>query len=191
VGAGGDVGGDASCTFRCVTVVRRVGVPDERTESAEDYDTCRTATIPMQNYVFRECVQGADYSSFRQCVIDDDPIDDTCPPGPPAACEVGARECQGNSVSVCRIAADMTAAWQTEEACDPTLGCSDGYCNECLPGSSHCVETDNGPSPILLAWCVSDGEGYYETTASCASGSTCTPLDDPEAPLVRGTCVSW
>ena len=189
--SGGTPSADAPCTLRCVTIERRVGVPDERTESSEEYATCRISTIPVQSYVFRQCTQGPEYSSLRQCVIDDAPIDDECAPGPPLECEAGSRRCDGSSVSVCRFDADLTTSWHTEDACDPDLGCSDGYCNECVPGSSHCVDTDDGPSRVVLAWCVSEGAGYYDTTATCPSGTSCVLVDDPAAPLVRGVCEAW
>jgi len=189
--SGGTPSADAPCTLRCVTIERRVGVPDERTESSEEYATCRISTIPVQSYVFRQCTQGPEYSSLRQCVIDDAPIDDECPPGPPLECEAGSRRCDGSTVSVCRFDADLTTSWHTEDACDPDLGCSDGYCNECVPGSSHCVDTDDGPSRVMLAWCVSEGAGYYDTTATCPSGTSCVLVDDPAAPLVRGVCEAW
>lgn len=189
--SGGTPSADTPCTLRCVTIERRVGVPDERTESSEEYATCRISTIPVQSYVFRQCTQGPEYSSLRQCVIDDAPIDDECAPGPPLECEAGSRRCDGSAVSVCRFDADLTTSWHTEDACDPDLGCSDGYCNECVPGSSHCVDTDDGPSRVVLAWCVSEGAGYYDTTATCPSGTSCVLVDDPAAPLVRGVCEAW
>lgn len=156
-------GGTGPCTYRCVTTTRTTESDPVRTTTITTYDPCQTALTPSSF----SCTQGAGYSYAHQCAVDDEFVEQYCPPGPDGtggtsgtggtggSCSDGEHDCYDDVEVVCD-----NGIWTLWDNCVDGCG-ADLQCNGCNPlDYPRC----DGPQKLT---CDLDGGHYVRNRTTC------------------------